>query len=86
MVETLTERSVLEVETLSKRLAKVDIRSLVEVLADRLAERHVHTLHKTLAEVRLCTSDYLIGYHKCRSNNLTTHCPSSRRLATHWPG
>ena len=57
MVETLTERSVLEVETLSKRLAEAEARGLADLLADRLAEMQVYTLDETLAEDRLCTSD-----------------------------
>ena len=44
-------------EKLSKRLAEVQARRLVDLLAGRIAERQVDTLHKLLAEVRLCTSD-----------------------------
>lgn len=47
----------MEVETLSKRLAKEESRRLFDVLAGRIAEGQVDTLHKTLAEVRFCTSD-----------------------------
>ena len=47
----------MEVETLSKRLAEVQARRLVDLLAGRIQERQVDTLHKTLAEVRLYTSD-----------------------------
>ena len=47
----------MEVETLGKRLAEVQARTLVDLLAGKIAERQVDTLHKTLAEVRLCSSD-----------------------------
>ena len=47
---------VLKVKTLGKRLANVVARRLVVVLADRLAEKQVNTLYKTLAKVRVCTS------------------------------
>ena len=46
-----------EVETLSKRLAYVNARRLVDVVADRLVEEQVDTLHGTLAKIRLRTSD-----------------------------
>ena len=46
-----------EVETLSKRLAYVNARRLVDVVADRLVEEQVDTLHETLAKIRLRTSD-----------------------------
>jgi len=48
--------SLLEVQTLSKRLAEVEARRQVDALADRLAEEQHDTLDKTLAEVRVCTS------------------------------
>ena len=47
----------MEVETLSKRLADVEARWLVDLLAGRIAERQVDTLNKTLAEFKLCTLD-----------------------------
>ena len=47
----------MEVETLSERMADVEARWLVDLLAGRIAERQVDTLHKTLAEVELCTLD-----------------------------
>ena len=43
----------MEVKTLSKRLTEVQARRLVDVLAERLAEKQVDTLDKTLAEVSL---------------------------------
>ena len=44
----------MEVETLSKRMAKVEATRL---LVHRIAERQVVTLQKTLAKVGHCTSD-----------------------------
>ena len=46
-----------EVETLSKRLAYVNARRLVDVVADRLVEEHVDTLYKTPVKIRLRNSD-----------------------------
>ena len=46
-----------EVETLSKRLAYVNARRLVDVVADRLVEEQVDTLYKTPVKIRLCNSD-----------------------------
>lgn len=43
----------MEIETVSKRLAEVQGRRLVDLLADRLAEERVDRLDKTLAKVRL---------------------------------
>lgn len=58
LIEKLTVRLVvLEVETLSNTLAKVDIRRLVDEVDERLTERQVDTVHEALAKVRLCTSD-----------------------------
>ena len=47
----------MEVETLSKTMTEVETRSPVDVLADRQEERELDTLNKTLAKVKLCTSD-----------------------------
>ena len=47
-----------ELKTLSKRLAEVEARTLLDLLAGRIAERQVDTLQKTLAEVKLCTSGH----------------------------
>ena len=47
----------MQVETISERMAEVEVRRLENLLAGRIAERQVDTLHKTLAEVELCTSD-----------------------------
>ena len=44
----------MEVETLSKRLAEAEPTRLVDLLADRLAEEEVDTLHETPVGVRLC--------------------------------
>ena len=44
-------------EKLSKRLAYDDARRLVDVVADRLVEEQVDTLHETLAKIRFRTSD-----------------------------
>lgn len=58
LIEKLTVRLVvLEVETLSNTLAKVEIRRLVDEVDERLTERQVDTVHEALAKVRLCTSD-----------------------------
>ena len=46
-----------EVETLSKRLAYVDARRLVDVVADRLVEEQVDTLYETVAKIRPRNSD-----------------------------
>lgn len=43
----------MEIETVSKRLAEVQARRLVDLLPDRLAEERVDRLDKTLAKVRL---------------------------------
>ena len=47
----------MQVDTLSKRQAEVQARRLVDLLPGRIEERQVDTLHKTLAEVGLSTSD-----------------------------